>query len=224
MTSVYNVTQVIPAKEDTIYDLEIKIVDKSDGKPVPGAKINISGTSSLQKKDFNLTLSSDNSGIISSTLDKGTFRLSFVPEGFPSNYNMPAPFFYDLKDSGKTMMTINLESDKYNNEQWGIAEVEVLDYDNKPVPDIEIQLDGRVPAPGNPDKISSVTNSEGIAVFKVDSGSYKAVFPETSFPAKYKLQSPINIEVSADTASRYTLRLASATSPSSQSPEPVNSN
>lgn len=203
------VTQVISAKNDAIYTLQVKIVEGKSGKPVKGLKINVSGKSDPSKKDFNENSTTDEEGMAKLTLDKGSFRLSFISAFFPSEYQIPSPFFFDLKSAGTMIMTINLDNTpEIASHRWGIAEVEVLDKDNKPVPNIKSTIDGMVFAPGYPNNIFSYTNPEGIAVFKIDEGYYKVNFLEKGFPQGYILPSPIDVTVSYNAVTRYTIRLA----------------
>lgn len=205
------VTQVIAAKDDTIYAFELRVLDKMDGKPVPGLKINVSGKSSLSEKLFNETSSTDTDGTVKYSLDKGTFKLSFIADQFPEKYKMPSPVFFDLKESGIKIITISLEpAPASSKDNWGIAEIEILDSENKPSPGLQLEvkdLDVTAGAPGKPDRVIAYTNSEGIAVFKLNAGSYKIVFNSTNFPKGHELPGDIEITIQPDTVMRYTYRL-----------------
>ncbi len=205
------VTQVISAKDDTIYTLEIKLVDAKEGTPLQDIPVNVEGTSDLLKKNFNETLSTNVIGAARLTLDKGTFRLSFVPSSFPSGYKIPSPYSFSLKTAGTTTITMNLDkAEEASASKWGIAEVEVLDKDNNPVPGLMLTIPENVSAPGQPDSVSSITNSEGIAAFKVNEGSYSILFSEDGFPGEYRLPSPSIITVKENSVSRYTVKLVEA--------------
>lgn len=209
LKTVNTVTEVIAAKNEAIYGLNIKVVDRKTKLPVPDIKINISGKSSLLKKEFNLISTTDSLGFAKFMLDKGTFRISFFQNNIPSDYQVPSPFFFDLKSAGTTVITTNLQTIPENAKQkWGIAEIEVLDKNNLPVPDIELSAQTPVFAPGLPDYIFSYTNSEGIAVFKLNEGNYRINFVDTKLPFIYQLPSPIDINISYNLLNRYTVRLA----------------
>jgi hypothetical protein len=93
-------------------------------------------------------------------------------------------------------------------QNWGIAEIEVLDKDNEPVPNLDLAVEGIVAAPGFPNNVLSITNSEGISVFKLNEGNFKVGFSETTFPEQYIVPSSIDVKVTANTVTRYTIRLA----------------
>jgi hypothetical protein len=208
LKNVNTVTEVIPAKKEAIYGLNIKLVDAKTKTPIADTQINISGKSSLLKKDFNNISATDSSGIAKFKLDKGTFRISFLQHNFPTGYQLPSPFFFDLKSAGTTIITINLQTMPDDaKEKWGIAEIELLDKDNLPVPNIELSAQTPVYAPGFPDNIHSFTNSEGIAVFKLNEGNYNVNFVETKFPLTYKLPPSVEISISYNILNRYTIRL-----------------
>jgi 5-hydroxyisourate hydrolase-like protein (transthyretin family) len=202
--SVNTVTKIIPAKNDVIYALHVKLLDSKTNKPVKNTQINISGKSG---NSLNQTASTDSDGMAKFTLDKGTFRLSFISYNFPQEYNMPSPFFVDLKSIGTTIITVNLDASEASKQKWGIVEVEVLDKDNKPVPNLQLATQGLVLAPGYPNNIFSYTNSEGIAVFKVNEGACKINFTGSKFPAQYQIPPYIDASVVPDAVTRYTIRL-----------------
>ncbi|MCX7709955.1 MAG: hypothetical protein N2484_08895 [Clostridia bacterium] len=221
MKTTNKVTQVISAKNDTIYALQIKLVDAQRGTAVTNTPINITGTSALLKKEFNETVPTDEQGITKFILDEGTFRVSFIQSDFPAGFQIPSPFFIDLKTAGTTIITVNIDKiPEIHKQNWGIAEIEVLDKDNNPVPELQVTIPGLVSAPGNPDSVFSKTNSEGIAVFKLNEGNYAAVFTEADFPKKYQLPSPVSIFITPNTITRYTIRLAEPPPPKPQ-PKPA---
>lgn len=207
MKGVATVTQVISAKDAAIYDVQLKVVDEKNGKPVENAEINIIGKSTGPKADFNETKPTNEKGEVKFSLDKGSFRLTFLPSSFPAAYKMPAPYFFDLKAAGTKVITISLEDVPEVKPKWGFAEIEVLDEDNNPVPNLELAVLGIPFAPGYPDKVFAYTNAEGIAVFKLNEGSYKVNFTESKLPQKYHLPSNIEVTINSNTLSRYTLRL-----------------
>jgi hypothetical protein len=208
MRNAKTVTQVIAAQDEAVYTLHVKLVDKKDNTPVSNIKVNVYGKSVVQNKYLNETLFTDDTGTVKFTVDKGAFRINFVSEGFPEQYQIPGDFYTDLKSPGTTIITVNLDGPKKPEPQdTGIAEIEVLDKDNKPVEGIEFTIEGIVNAPGFPNSIYSISNSEGIAVFKIAPGTYKANLVMDKFPKQYVIPVPIDASVTKDSVTRYTIRL-----------------
>ncbi len=208
MMNVNTVTEVISAKDEAVYTLEVKLVDKKSGDPVPNVSINVAGQSSITGNNYNQTLLTNDTGSARYTLDKGNFRISFDPDTLSENYQIPAAFFSELKSAGTTIITVNLEEPReIDINDWGIVEVEILDKDNNPMPNIQLTVDGIISAPGYPNDIFSYTNSEGIAVFKTGAGSYKIKCVEDDFPEQYELPQPIEVILKPNSVTRYTIRL-----------------
>ncbi|MCX7841868.1 MAG: hypothetical protein N2489_02180 [Clostridia bacterium] len=202
-------TAVISAKDDTIYSLEVRLVDSKDGVPVTNAPVNVSGKSDLLKKEFDKTEYTDSKGVAKYILDRGTFRLSFLPSSFPSSYQPPSPFFYELKTAGTTLLTVKVDkSPEKAMDKWGIAEIEVLDKDNNPIQGIQFTVDYPVFAHGDPDAVYSYSNQDGIAVFKLNEGVYTISATGLNFPNEYQLPSSIRVEIKQSSISRYTIRLS----------------
>jgi len=202
------VTKVIPAKDTSIYVLVLNIIDKSDKTPVPDIKMFISGEASSGKVN-SIDIVSDENGEAKYTLDKGKYRLSFDSENFPKIYQLPSTVFFELNSPGTTIISIELDKARdINLNKWGMAEIEVFDKDNLPVKNIELYVEDIPSAPGNPDTLKAVTNSEGIAVFRLNEGKYKIGFTETTFPQNYKIPSHIDVSVLANSIGRYSIKLA----------------
>lgn len=209
MKNANTTTEVISASDTAVYSFLLRLVDKKTGTPVPNVEINVSGESDAQKKHFNYTFSTDDDGEARFSLDKGTFRASFTASNFPSDYQLPSPFYFDLKSAGTKIVTVSLENAPIvETQNWGMAEIEVLDKDNKPVPDLDLSVMGIVLAPGFPNDVVSITNSEGIAVFKLIEGNFNIGFKESTFPKTYIQPNSIDITVTANTVTRYTIKLA----------------
>ncbi len=210
MKNANTVTQVISAKDEAIYTLQVKLCDSESGEPVTGIRMNVGGKSSLPENYYNLVSTADDTGTARFTLGKGAFRISFIPESFTSEYVIPAPIYCDLKSAGTTIITVELEHVQKNPEEDGIAEIEVLAADNVPITGLQLMVEGVASAPGYPDSIFSYTNSEGIAVFKLPEGSYKIRFAESKFPEDCAVPPPLDIEVMSGSVSRYTIRMVGA--------------
>ena len=213
MKGTASVKEVIAARDAAIYDIEVRVVDEKSNNPIPNLQVYVYGKSGIQ--DFNETKLTDSMGSSKFSLDKGSFRIYFSPSTFLSQYVMPTPFFLDLKAAGSKIVTISLESIQ-SKQKWGIIEIEVLDKENKPIQGVELGILQNVSAPGSPDLLYSYTNTEGIAVFKVNEGNYKAAFTEAKLPKKYQLPQSIDVISSLNKVSRYTLRLVN--SPAQKSP------
>ena len=202
------VTKVIPAKDTSIYVLVLNIVDKNDKTPVANIKMHLSGEAPTGKVN-SLDIVSDENGDAKYTLDKGKYRLSFDSDSFPKIYQLPSPVFFELNSPGTTIISIELDkAHDINLNKWGMAEIEVFDKDNIPVKNIELYVEGIPSAPGNPDTLKAVTNSEGIAVFRLNEGKYKIGFTDTAFPQNYKIPSPIDVSVLANSIGRYSIKLS----------------
>src|SRR5690606_17381969 len=161
-------------------------------------------------------------------LGKGTFYIDFSSTQLSDNYIMPSPFYFDLTSVGTTIITINL--DKYNEmENYGIVEIEILDENNEPFEGIKVFIenlktnknlegehknsleppDENCLEPGTePDRYFSITNLDGIALFKMEEGIYKAEFSEDKFPQEYIVPEPFSIKILPGIVSRYTIKLA----------------
>lgn len=210
------VTQVISAQDETFYSLNIKLNDGKTEMPISNTQINISGKSDLLKKNFNETVSTDYQGVARYKLDKGTYRLSFIPANFPQNYRIPSPFFFEIKSAGTTILTVNIDTiPEIIKQLWGIVELEILDKDNKSVSNLELSLKSNTQVLGYPEYLYSITNSEGIAVFKINEGTYSINFTQSKFPEKYVLPSVIDADVKAGATTRYTIRLSELKPPES---------
>lgn len=233
LTNSNSYTEIISAKDDTIYTLQIKLIDAEDDSPVSGIQISINGKTDNPEKYHNIAGITDENGTVKFTLGKGTFHLVFSPMSGSTDYILPSPFFYELKSVGTTMLTVNLDKNRALTQNNGIAEIEVLDENNLPVKGIELYVDsvqnpahtdeptpsanvsGATPLKNtevsrNPDRFFSVTNEEGIAVFKLPSGVYNIKFSPDKLPRDYKAPELFEINCSPDLTTRYTIRLVKA--------------
>lgn len=224
LTNTNTVTQVISAKDASIYTFQAKLVDTKTGQPIPNIQVNAVGESKLPKKYFNVSQTTDEDGSVKFRLGEGKFHLSFSSPKFSSDYNLPSPFFYELKTAGTTILTVNLDKQEIIKPADGIGEIEVLDENNMPVENSEFYLEEKIDL--EPEKISeqtdaskvssdtktvkfySVTNQEGIAVFKLPPGNYKTGVTSSKFPEGYILPQSFEMSISSDYVTRYTIRLS----------------
>ncbi|NLD47124.1 MAG: hypothetical protein GX660_07980 [Clostridiaceae bacterium] len=215
ITNKNTTTQVISAKDETIYTLQIKLIDSKTGKAIPNIKINVSGKSEIPDRYNNVHGITDEKGVVKFTLGKGNFNLVFSPVTLPCEYMLPTPFFYELKSVGTTIVTINLDLDDSNTKNEGIVEIEVLGDENLPVENLELAVISNSEDKKNkedmPDKHFSITNKEGLSVFKLSEGKYHVEFSSQKFPEQYTLPEPFNISISRDITTRYTIRLVKKT-------------
>lgn len=230
LTNSNSYTEIISAKDDTIYTLLIKLVDVEDKSPVSGIQISVTGKTDNPEKHHNIAGITDETGSVKFTLGKGTFHLIFSPVHEATDYILPSPFFCDLKSVGTTMLTVNIDKHEAITQSSGIAEIEVMDENNLPVEGIELYVDSvqqatqdTEPTPSeestgslavqyteesdNSNKFFSLTNEEGIAVFKLPSGLYTINFSPDKFPRGYKAPESFEINCSPDLTTRYTIRL-----------------
>jgi uncharacterized membrane protein len=221
LTNTNTVTQVISAKDDTIYTLQVKLIDGTTDMPVQGIKISVAGQSKSPEKYYNTSGITDEDGCSRFILGQGTFHLSFTSPTHTSEYNLPSPFFYEIKSAGITILTINTEKSKPAD---GVAEIEVLNDENLPITNLELylaeeidlsteqesELDNDSLVSPNPktSKYFSVTNNDGIAVFKLPPGKYYTGFTNSKFPVDYVLPEMFEINISSDYVTRYTIRIS----------------
>ncbi|PNT93508.1 MSCRAMM family protein [Clostridium thermosuccinogenes] len=211
MRNSNKITQVISAKDEAIYTVNIKLIDKETEEPVPGIMVDINGESASSGKKYDLTSITDETGTARFTVDKGNFKASFVSTDFPREYQMPSPFFFEMKTAGTTIITIRLERQPVLvQDGMGIIEIEVLGKDNKPLEGLELTLGEVVLGLENDTRynVFSYTNSEGIAVFKVAPGTYSASFTESGLIKSYVTPSPFEVTAAQGSIARYTIRLA----------------
>ncbi|WP_027621845.1 hypothetical protein [Acetivibrio clariflavus] len=224
LTNANTVTQVISAKDETIYTLQVKLKDSVTDEPVPNIKVSVSGHSKTPQKYYNLSEITDEEGVAKFILGKGKFHLSFTSPVSDINYSLPAPFFYEIKSAGITILTVNLEKIKPAD---GIAEIEVLNEENNPVKNLELYLNEELEIEPEQDqkqdddssaftdtetlKCYSVTNSKGIAVFKLPQGKYNVGFSKSKFPEEYIIPENFEINIYSDYVTRYTIRIENKT-------------
>ncbi len=196
--------KIIPAENSNIFALLLKVVDRDSGKPVEGIEISISGKSKEQYKVFNEQINYNNNGY-KIILDRGTFRCSFINNDAMDKYYLPSPFYFDIKQSGTTIITVYLDKKVIDP---GIIEVEVLDENYEPVEGIKLKLNNE--ESDNSDSLPvfhTVTNSEGIGVFKVNKGIYDLDFVDMGTAQEYELPSPFTAAIKSGQKDRYTISL-----------------
>jgi hypothetical protein len=106
-TSTY--MKVIPAMNDTVYALEVKLLDKSGGIPVEGALIEVEGINVPKDASVGMNKLSGSEGTAKFNIEAGDFTIGFNPEMFPEEYKIPFPMQVSIKSAGTTTVTVNLE-------------------------------------------------------------------------------------------------------------------
>jgi hypothetical protein len=209
LTGTNRMTQVISAVDDTLYTLQVKLVNTVNGQPISGISINASSAAEGPDISFNIDSVTDHDGACKLPLDKGTFLLSFTQTDSGERFVLPPPFYYELKNAGTTVITVNLDP---ATQPAGIAEILVLDPRNMPVSQLELKLEQEAADDSGMllqhENSFSLTNEEGIAVFKAYPGTYNVSFTKADFPADYSIPLPFKIKISPDISSIYTLRLS----------------
>lgn len=206
------ITQVISAKDDVIYALQVRLVDKKNNTPVSNMHINVASDPGNQNSNFNETATTDETGTARFVLDRGPFLLSFTADNRKDAYQIPQPLPFTLKTAGTTIITMNLDPQTAEKSKTGIAEIEILDGSDNPVPGLKLSAEGFMPLVEFHDGIYSYTNSEGIAVFKINEGDYNVSFAESKIPHQYDIPNPLDITVKPDTVTRYTIKLVNSKS------------
>jgi hypothetical protein len=206
-TSTY--TAVTAARDETIYSVEIRAIDKLTDDPVQGFHILLNGTLSDTGKAYSESGTSDESGKVRFNIQRGGFKLEFDQSEFPESYKIPASYPFEIKAAGTTIITVNLE--KTEAKKPGIAELLVLGVDNQPLENLELVAEeyakeGKEGSASG--KVYSFTNKEGVAVFKLAEGHYGITFLGSAFPQQYISPAPLGIDVAADATVKYSVKLA----------------
>jgi len=208
MRGVETMSEIIPAKDAFIHDVQIKVIDGKTEEPVKGVRLGVTGKNEDNGKEYADSNILDEFGQAKFNLDKGVFKLMFYSPTFPSdNYKLPGPVFFELTTPGTKVLTVNLEAITAPQSKAGFAEVEILDTDNKPLQGVELQVVSTIDATGHPDYVTAVSNNQGIAVFKLNEGDYSVKFAQSKIPVKFSLPQEFTVDVKAEKTSRYTIRM-----------------
>lgn len=202
-------TAVTAARDEIIYSVEVRTVDKLTGDPVQGLQMSLNGILYENGKTYSESGTSDESGKVKFNILKGGFKLEFDQSKFPESYKIPASYPFEVKTAGTTIITVNLE--KTEGKKPGIAELLVLGIDNKPLENLELAAEeyakegeeGTISG-----KVYSFTNKEGVGVFKLVEGHYRITFPGSAFPEQYLSPEPLEIDVAADVTVNYSIKLS----------------
>ena len=222
-------TEIIAAKDDTIYTLQIKLFDAKNKSPVSGIRIKATEEAGKTQNEYHaLNAITDETGCAKFTLAKGPFWLEFSAAYGINKYILPSPFLFNLESVGTTIITFDLDQDKSGNNNTGIVEIEFLDEDNLHVKNIEVFVNNsdrtyennETTSPKStktekvPDVYASLTNEEGVAVLRLPEGFYDVEVQKDKFPPGYKMAKPFEVRCSSDLTTRYTIRLVKETNTS----------
>lgn len=138
-------TQVIPAKDDSIYNLTVEVIDKESSKPLDMISFVVNGIISKNNTytSFNGITAFD--GKFSNKLDKGNYKLFFPKETFPEDFEIPLPYIFELSKTGTTIVTLRLEKKVKETPLKGYVELMIFGKDNKAMENIELTLDAVLP-------------------------------------------------------------------------------
>lgn len=115
LKSVNTSTKVIAAMNDSIYTLQIELMDSETNTPLQNVIFTVRGVSenSIQSAFTNSSIT-DTDGHAKLTMDRGNYFLSFDSIDFPKAYKIPSPIYFELKEPGTTIITITLEPQAEN--------------------------------------------------------------------------------------------------------------
>ena len=199
------VTTVVTAKDDFLYTMQVSVLDSSSKEPISNIKLLLNGNVE-NSKDFFTSSVTDSKGYAKFNIQKGTFRLSIDPDTLPKKYEQVSSFFYDIQKPGTTIVKVELKQ-KQTNSQEGLAEIEFLDKAGNPIPGILLYLDTKSPISNNETiRYNSISNSNGIAIFKLEKGIYKISVSDKILDT-YKIINPIEIEILPQKTNKYTFQV-----------------
>lgn len=104
--------EVIPAMNQTVYSLEVRLQDKKSGLPITDVLVDITGGKTGSARAISLNKLSDTEGSARFFVHQGYYQVSFPSEMLPAGYKQPAPITVDVETAGTTLVTIDLEQDE----------------------------------------------------------------------------------------------------------------
>lgn len=102
--------QAIPAENESIYSLNVKVVNRNTGEPVQGIFVNVSN----RIHDQNLSVidnikETNEDGIAKFILDKDVYKVDLISLSSPNRFKLPSSTLIDIKFPGTTPVQIELE-------------------------------------------------------------------------------------------------------------------
>ena len=122
LKNVSTSTKVIAAMNDSIYTLQIELMDRETNAPLQNVAFMVKGVSEniMQSSVTNSSIT-DTDGHAKLTMDRGSYFLSFDSIDFPKAYKIPSPIYFELKEPGTTIITIMLEPQTKNTTEQYIS-------------------------------------------------------------------------------------------------------
>ena len=171
--------------------------------------------SPVKRLIFSDSKMTDKEGIAQFNVFNGSFRLNFLAESLPDKYKIPSPKFLNIREPGTTIVTIKLAEKDHEIIPKGIIEVEVVDQQGNAIENIEMYIDTGIRQSmenfnitKKPNRIYTKTNIEGIAIFKLEPGTYYVDFNKETFPDNdYMVPAQLKVDFKENTIIRYVVQL-----------------
>lgn len=206
-------TRVIAANNSSVHSLHVKVVDKKS-RPLKMVGVIATGqTPSCEDTTTKQDKTSDE-GTAKFNVDKGIYEISFDSLSFPENYEIPQPFVTEVKIPGITEVTVTInEKQNGHTSDFGIIEVQILNENNRPIEGVKLYANKLYAQSDitdySDDIIYSISNPDGIAVFRVSSGNYELGFSIEIDQNYIKIPKPFNVKIVEPKTLKYTLKLTS---------------
>ena len=195
---------VLSVKDNTIYAIQVTVLDSKTKMPIPGIAVSMTGISH-DGAYFNNMSRTNSSGNILFKTAKGKFYVDFVSDLFPPEYILPKRSQVIFENAKTIAIPVYLKYVNSSQDDFGNILVTILDSSNTPYPNIQVCFTSK----DNPDdKVYSITNSSGVAVFKGRPGSYIVSTSKTKFPKNsYKIPNNFEVYLENGTQKKYIIKL-----------------
>lgn len=204
--SLISSKQVVIAKDDTLYAVQILVLDAKTKMPLPDIAISLTGIAN-DGTYFNTMSRTNSDGTLSFDVSKGHFHVDFVSDLFPPEYVLPKRSHITF-DTAKTIVLpfkLKYIQNTSKKSDLGSVSVSILDSSNLPYPNIKLCFTQK----DNPfNKEYIITNSDGIATFQGTASDYTVSFCKSRFPSNhYNIPDDFDLTLENGTFSRYTIKL-----------------
>lgn len=200
--------KVVIAKNDTLYAVQILVLDAKTKMPIPDIAISMTGISN-DGSYYNNMARTNLDGTLSFEASKGHFHIDFVSDLFPPEYVLPKRSHVTFDTARTVILPFNLKYVKNNSskENLGCVSITMLDSSNMPYPNIKLCFTPK----DNPSKKEYViANSDGVAVFRGPAAQYTVSTCKSKFPtSQYYIPNSFDIDLENGTSSSYTIKLVS---------------
>lgn len=207
------ITQVIPAEKDGIYIVELQILDKETGQPLPDISFELIGKHLNTKKDSKWTGKTKENEQYSQELTKGTYRLRLIEDEVTQFYHLPAPYYFEIVNAGTFSITLSLEEKKIVKPE-GIAQIQIFGPNYEPIENIDLKLSTPpiyVDSIATTFELHSISNQKGVCVFKAPIGMYTVEVSLAELSDRFLPKEPFQIEIVENTPKQYTVYLEETT-------------